>query len=128
MLPKLDLQILPGDYAVSLLPIKASQPDWFEGDGFRSISFCEDETTVVCLSERVPAEVQSDEGWTAIKLVPDFAFDDAGVALSVVKPISEKGLGVFLISTFQRDYLLVKSADLEKAIEHLEHSGHRIVS
>ena len=127
MLPKLNLQLLEGSYNVTLLPASSPLPDWIKGPGFKNVSFCEDELSIVCPSERVPPDVKSDEGWSAIKLTSSFDFDETGVVLSVVEPLSSNKLGVFVVSTFHRDYLLVKQRDLSMAKALLESAGHRFV-
>ena len=48
------------------------------------------------------------------------------MVLSVVRPISEAGLGVFVISTFLRDYLLVRREELAHAKSLLAAAGHRV--
>ncbi len=123
-----DLEALDGGYAVSLLPVDQPAPDWVLGEGFSNISYCDDELSIVCRNDRVPPDVEHEGGWTAIKLTGAFAFDETGVVLSVVRPLSEDGLGVFVVSTFKRDCLLVKSTDLAQAKTALTAAGHRFGS
>lgn len=123
----LDLEDLPGDYAVSRLPAGAALPDWIMGEGLVNVTQAEDETSITCLSERVPEGVETARGWAAIKVTTRFEFDEAGVVLAVVRPISEAGLGVFVLSTFYRDYLLVKQGDLARVRELLVEAGHRFL-
>lgn len=130
----IDLRALPGDYAVCRLPADATLPAWVAGPGFVNVSFCDDELSIVCRRDRVPADATSvlpddgrcDDGWTALKLTGTFAFDETGVVLAVVRPLSEAGLSVFVVSTFERDYLLVRSADLTAAHALLTGAGHRL--
>lgn len=121
------LEALEGEYAVTLLPPGQDLPDWISGPGFVNVSFCSDELSVVTPAVRVPVGVKSDGGWRALKLTGQFAFDEAGVVLSVVRPISDAGLAVFVVSTFHRDYLLVRSRDLERVEELLAAAGHGFV-
>ncbi len=44
-------------------------------------------------------------------------FSVVGVLASLTAPLAEAGISVFAVSTFDTDYLLVKEADLEKAID-----------
>jgi hypothetical protein len=37
------------------------------------------------------------------------------------------GVGIFVISTFDTDYLLVRHEEIPVAVETLEHAGHRIL-
>ncbi len=123
-----DLEILDGEYAVSLLPADQAAPEWVHGEGFSNLSYCDDELSIVCRRDRVPPDVEHEGEWTAMKLTGSFAFDETGVVLSVVRPLSEDGLGVFVVSTFNRDYLLVKTKDLARAKASLSAAGHRFRS
>ena len=40
--------------------------------------------------------------------------------------LAEAGLSIFAISTFDTDYVLVKSRDLPAAMEALERAGHQV--
>ncbi|MEP0518994.1 MAG: ACT domain-containing protein [Hyphomicrobiales bacterium] len=118
------LEQLSGDYAVCLLGATTPVPDWAAGDGFVNVSRGDDELSIVCRADRVPEDVECEAGWTAFKLTGKFAFDETGIVLSVIRPLSSNGLGVFVVSTFHRDYLLVKTAELSNAVQGLSEAGH----
>ncbi|MFT5342601.1 MAG: hypothetical protein ACI9BH_001815 [Paracoccaceae bacterium] len=122
-----DLEHLAGGYSVSRLPADQPLPDWVTGPGLVNVTYAPDEISVVCRSDRVPAQTETSPSWSAIKVSTKFDFDEAGVVLSVVKPISTAGLGVFVVSTFYRDYLLVRSDEFETAKRLLSDTGHRFV-
>ena len=121
-----NLQQLPGEYTVCRLAPEAAFPVWADGEGFVSISRTDDELSVVCRSDRVPPQVLSSPRWTCLKLLGPFAFDEAGIALAVIRPLSENGIGVFLVSTYDGDHLLLQCADLEKSVGLLTSAGHKI--
>lgn len=50
--------------------------------------------------------------WAAFKLVGQFDFDETGILSRLICPISESGLGVFVVSSFDTDYLLIQEKDL----------------
>ena len=123
-----ELMLLDGGYAVTLLPPGSALPDWVSGPGFVTVSDCDDELSIVTRGDRVPADLpkggKTDKGWRALKLTGAFDFDQPGIVLSVVRPISEAGLAVFVVSTFHRDYLLVRTDRLEQVRGLLEAVGH----
>lgn len=121
------LKKLDGLYTISQLPPSSPLPAWSDGPGFVSISRCDDELSVVCLKERVPEDVKSDGEWSCFKFLGPFAFDEAGIVLSVVRPISENGIGVFVVSTFNGDYLLIQNGDVDAASLHLAAEGHMLL-
>ena len=51
-------------------------------------------------------------------------FSVVGVLASMTAPLAEAKVGIFAISTFDTDYLLVKEEDLGRAIEALQAYGH----
>ena len=87
----------------------------------------DDELSITCLQDRVPGTVKHDGDWVAFKLQGPFAFDETGIVLSVIQPLSENELGIFLVSTFDGDHLLVKAADQEAARQHLVEAGHTLL-
>lgn len=126
-MPQVRLHQLPETYAISQLPVDAQVPAWWDGPGFASVSRGDDELSIVCHANRVPNGVKTDGGWTAFKFVGPFAFGETGIVTSVLNPLSGNGLGVFLVSTFNGDYLLLKSADVDAASQYLLAAGHSFV-
>ncbi|SDH87731.1 ACT domain-containing protein [Alloyangia pacifica] len=125
-LPKLDLRLLPQEHAILRLPVDAPFPDWTGSEGCVSLTRAPDELSVVCPAAAVPAGTDGSFGWRAFRVDTLAGLDEPGVVLAAVKPISEAGLGVFVLSTFLRDYLLVGSAQLAAARRLLEAEGHRV--
>lgn len=120
----LELAELSGEYAVCRLPANQALPDWVPGDGLVNVTFANDEISVVCLSQRVPAQTEYSAGWTAIRISSKFEFDQPGVVLAVVQPVSSAGLGIFVMSTFYRDYILVRTREITKVRTLLTDAGH----
>ncbi|MBZ9811715.1 MULTISPECIES: ACT domain-containing protein [unclassified Mesorhizobium] len=127
MAAEIRLKQLPGLYAISRLEPGAGIPGWADGPGFVSITRTEDELSIVCLQDRVPDAVKRDDEWVAFKLQGPFAFDETGIVLSVIRPLSENELGVFVVSTFDGDHLLVKAADRVAATRFLGEAGHTLL-
>ncbi|ESZ28480.1 ACT domain-containing protein [Mesorhizobium sp. M1066] len=124
MAARVRLKQLLGLYAVSRLEAGEIIPGWADGPGFVSITRTDDELSIVCLQDRVPHAVKQDIDWVAFKLEGPFAFDETGIVLSVIRPLSENGLGIFLVSTFDGDHLLVKATDQAAARRFLVEAGH----
>nr|WP_240989269.1 ACT domain-containing protein [Salipiger mangrovisoli] len=125
-MPKLALVLLPQDHAILRLPADAPLPDWTGSDGCVSLTRAPDELSVVCPSGAVPEGTEGSFGWRAFRVETLAGLDEPGVVLAAVMPLSQAGLGVFVISTYLRDYLLVSGAQLERARTLLVAAGHRI--
>lgn len=121
---KVDLLQLEGGYAIARLPFDAPLPDWMPGAGFTSFSRSDDEVSVVCLQDRIPADVEADRNWTCFRSLDAVSLEQAGFVLSIIRPLSENGIGIFLISTFRGDHFLIKDAHVRQARSFLQAAGH----
>ncbi len=100
-------------------------PPWPTGE-FISITRTPDELSVVCEESAVPDDVVAERGWRALQLEGPIPFDVTGVAASLTAPLAAKGISLFLISTYDTDWLLVKDAVLDRAIAALGTAGFDI--
>lgn len=122
----LTLTLLPQTYAVCRLSPTAPVPAWADGQGFVSISRNADELSVVCPQERVPGGVKADLEWRCFKFQGPFAFNETGILASVLEPLAQAKIGIFAVSTFDTDYLLIKSENLEPTLQALKSAGHTV--
>jgi uncharacterized protein len=61
-----------------------------------------------------------------LQLVGPFAFTLTGILLAVLRPLAAAGIGIFAVSTFDTDYVMVKHELLAEAIEALAADGHTV--
>ena len=123
---KLSMRILTDRMAVCRFEPSAPLPDWIDQPGFYSITRTAEELSVVCSEERVPPGAESETGWRCFQLQGPFNFSETGIISSLTQPLTESGVSVFVISTFDTDYLMVKEKDFSKAIDVLATQGHQI--
>lgn len=121
----LRLSTLPGILAVARLGAGDAVPDWARGD-FLSITRTADELSIVCDDAAVPSGVQAERGWRALKLHGPIPFELVGIASALVAPLAEARISVFVLSTFDTDYVLVKGERLDDAAEALRRAGHDV--
>ena len=121
----LALQVQTGTYAVARLAPDAPVPSWVPVTGFTSVTRTADELSIVCASGAVPADVEPVEaGWSLLTLEGPFEFTLTGILAAVLVPLAEAGIGIFALSTFDTDHLLVKHAQLDETVAALESAGH----
>lgn len=125
--PKLDLELLPSRYAVVRLPPDAALPAWLRPEGFRNVAWTTDELSIVCEETMPPGDANAERGWRCLKLRGPFDFALTGILLAVLEPLAAAGVGIFAVSTFDTDYVLVKETQLQAALGALAAAGHRIL-
>ena len=122
----LNLSVIKQTLAVCRLEPDAPIPDWAMGAAFLSVTRTADELSLVVPEECVAGDIRSERGWFALKVAGPLDFTLTGVLASLAAPLAEAGVSIFAISTFDTDYLMVKTADLEAALEALMRAGHRV--
>ena len=118
------IRTLPDSYAVVRLHPGAELPDWVDKGPFRCVTRTDNEVSVVCRDHDVPEGESVDRGFTVLEVMGPLDFSLTGVIASLVAPLAEAGVPIFLISTFESDYVLVRSSDLGRAADVLEDAGH----
>lgn len=126
------MRILGDHSSVVQLPAGSPWPAWLPVDGLVNVTRTAEELSIVCATDSVPAEVRGDElaavedGWTTLMLVGPFEFHLTGVLLAVLEPLAAAGVGIFAISTYDTDYVLVKATQLDAAVAALRDAGHTV--
>jgi hypothetical protein len=121
---KLRFSRVSGSFAICRLAPNAPVPDWALRGTFFSVTSSADELSIVCPEAQVPAEIQHENDWACLKLEGPFPFSETGILTSFVQPLSDRAIPIFAVSTFDTDYVLVKQAWVEKAVEALKDAGH----
>lgn len=126
--PHLPLELLPDTLAVCRLPPDASIPAWASGghSPFLTISRTAEELSITTVESAVPAGVRAERGYRAVRVRGNLPLDLIGILAAIADPLADAGLGIFAISTFDTDYVLVKARDLDKAIAALTEAGHQV--
>jgi hypothetical protein len=124
---KITLTILKDVFAVCRLDNSQRIPKWGLKGKFFCITKTADELSMVCEQNFVPKYVKAEKGWSALKILGPLPFGLVGILASVLKPLARAGISIFAISTYDTDYILLKKANLKKAIVVLKKSGFRII-
>lgn len=122
----LTLKLLEGQFAICRLPAGSALPHWFVHGALSHVSWTDEELSIVCDEGRVPEEVQCERGWRSLMLRGPFAFELTGILAQVLQPLAEAKVGIFAVSTFDTDYVMVKQQQLRAALAALRAAGHTI--
>jgi hypothetical protein len=123
---KLRFSLAGKGVVVCRLAPEAAVPAWATRGAFFSVTRTPEELSLVCREEQVPAGVKRSGRFAALKLHGPFAFSETGVVSAFVRPLAEAAVSVFVLSTFDTDYVLVPEESLEAALGALQQAGHEI--
>jgi hypothetical protein len=123
----LSLRLLSQTFAIARLPAGAGLPWWAAAsEGLLSFTRTPDETSLVCEVDCVPLGAQAERGFRAIRIVGTLAFGATGILVSLADPLAHAWIPIFVISTFDTDYVLIRDHDIDRAIEVLQNAGHTV--
>jgi hypothetical protein len=113
-------------YAVVRLEPDADIPSWARSGHFWSVTRSDSELSVVCPQEQVPSDASAERGWCAFEVAGPLDFSLTGVVASLVTPLADEDIPLFVVSTFETDYLLVREHDLHRSVAALTSAGHSV--
>ena len=120
--------LLDGLFAVARLDADADVPPWAHRGAFTTITRTPHELSIVCDEGGVPDEVPAERGWRCLGLEGPIAFETTGVAARFTSVLAQRRISVFVVSTFDTDYVLVKAAKVDAAIEALRDAGYDVTA
>ena len=87
-----------------------------------------DEISFVCESTNVPSGViQSEAGWKALKIAGVLEFGQIGIIAKIANILAEAEIGIFVVSTYDTDYILLKTENYAGGIQKLASNGYDIM-
>jgi len=87
----------------------------------------EEDLTIISPEFMAPNNVQQEIGYRCLRTSGEIPHDTAGILTDLLQPLSEAGISVFVLSTFQSDYIFLLEEHLVKATQALQHAGHEFV-
>ena len=87
-----------------------------------------DEISLVCETEYIPSSAVAYEcGWKALKISGILDFSMIGVIAKISNILVNEDISIFVVSTYNTDYIFFKAENHEKACRALVHNGYVIV-
>ena len=95
---------------------------------FYFIGKTDEELSLVCKTEDTPRNALSrDDGWRGFRIQGILDFSLIGILSKLSGILAENQIGIFAVSTYNTDYILVKENNFERALEILASRGYTIV-
>ncbi len=86
-----------------------------------------DEISVVCPTDSVPANVlKRDDGWRAFRISGQLEFSMVGVLAGISSVLADAGIPIFVVSTYDTDYILIKAERFGESLHILRDSGYEV--
>ena len=123
---KLRIRLLQGTYAVCQIKDTENILNCFDEKDFFSITKTEDEISVVMLQDKISSDVKVEKDWRILKVEGTLDFSLIGILAKISGILVKNSISIFVISTFNTDYILVKEEKIEKAMTVLSKEGYEI--
>jgi hypothetical protein len=122
---RLGIDLAPEEYTITRLPTSAVLPR-METKGLVSVTTTVDGVSVVCPSPVAPPAEDSRPGWRLLTVRGPLEFDLTGVMAALAGELAAAGVTLLAVSTYDTDHVLVRSADLDRAVKALREAGHEV--
>jgi len=119
------LREITGEYAIARLDAGDAIPAWARG-AFVSITRTHGELSIVCDESAMPEGVAADRLWRCLEIEGPIPLDKIGIAAAITTVLADAAVSVFLIATYDTDYVLVKEQKMERAVAALRSAGHEV--
>ena len=124
-IPKLVLSVLFETFTIHKLSPDESIPEEILKSNFYSVSKTENELSLVCSEVIEVRSLQSSKGWKCIKVAGPLNFNLTGILAGISDILAKENISIFAISTFDTDYILVRTLDLSSARTKLRLAGYK---
>ncbi len=94
---------------------------------FFFIGKTDEEISLVCKTEDTPINTTNRvDGWRGFRIEGELDFSLIGILSRISTVLAENKIGIFAVSTYNTDYILVKKENFNKAINALEKAGYTV--
>ena len=95
---------------------------------FFFIGKTDEEVSLVCKTEDTPAEtIEKDDGWKGFRIQGVLDFSLIGILSKLSGILADNNIGIFVVSTYNTDYILVKEGNFDRALKVLASEGYTII-
>lgn len=85
------------------------------------------ELSLVCETAAVPANTLArEDGWRAFRICGTLDFSLVGILAGISAILADQQIGIFAVSTYDTDYILIKEVDFGRALATLSQAGYEI--
>ena len=121
----MDIKIIDGNFTVCKL---SSIAEINLNKDFCFVGKTDEEISLVCRTSDVPSNtIERDDDWRAFRIEGVLDFSLIGILSKISSVLANNKIGIFAISTYNTDYILVKADNLDSAITALRNNGYTVI-
>ncbi len=123
----LQCMLVDDRFTVSRLNASDPIPEWATRGPYFFITRTPEELAVACPEGQVPAGVKSQRGYLCLKIVGPILLAESGVLISLIGPLSERGIPIYVVSSYDTDYILFLEEYWGMALKAIREAGHELL-
>lgn len=120
------MEIKKIDYNFSVCKVKDYSQVDFDME-YCFVGKTDEEKSLVCITDYVPDNtIECDNGWKAFRIQGVLDFSLIGILSKISTLLADNKIGIFAVSTYNTDYILVKKENYLRALEVLAEAGYDV--
>ena len=127
-MPKQTLAVLPQDFSIHSMDADAAIPSTVLTSPYFFIGKTPDELSIVVPSEVDVPSLDSDDGWRALEVLGPLHLSMVGIMAQIGAVLAAAKVSIFVVSTFDTDYFLMKDNKLRDAVVALKNAGYSVTN
>lgn len=120
----LKMAVMPGEFNIHRFAPTDTVPTDILAGSFFSICRTDEELSIVCADAISLDSARCDAGWSCIKVLGPLEFSMTGILAHLAGLLAQAGISIFAVSTYDTDYILVKTGQLAPAVAALKAGGY----
>lgn len=126
-MPKQTLSVLPNKFTIHSLAVDAKIPSKVFNSSVYFIGKTNDELSIVVPESVNISSDESDVDWRVMEVLGPLQLSMVGIMAQIGNVLATAKVSIFIVSTFETDFFLVKQKDLETATDALEKDGYKVI-
>lgn len=126
-MPKQTLSVLEDIFAIHSLSEDSSIPAVVLSSDFYFIGKTNDELSLVVKQSLDIEAIETDKDWRVLEVLGPLNLSMIGIMAQISQCLAQAEVSIFVVSTFETDYILVKNLQLETAVSALASAGYEFV-
>ena len=124
---KQTLAVIEEEFTIHAFDTHAAIPAQVLNSRLYFIGKTDDTLSIVVPSSVNLLSLESDKGWRALELLGPLALSMVGIMADLGKVLAAANVSMFIVSTFDTDFFLVKADKLDDAVNALRADGYTII-